>query len=115
MVKIEFDDYSYRLSARALEIKLLYEKVENFDRKGSDIERVDNRIAAFETYLTRNDMEDIDKLGYRNFVKIVKKLLKLKSISNKDLEEKHSIAEREWILEKVEQRTQWKKKIPFRT
>lgn len=99
LLKIDFDDDRYRLVARALEIKLYFEKD---DKKEKEFEFLESRIAAFETYLSRNDMPDLDKTGYRNFIKLIKKMNKQKRISSKDLEEKNSIAEREWILEKVE-------------
>ena len=111
LLKTNFDDDRYKLIARALEIKLYFEKS---DKNEAEREHLDKRIVAFETYLSRKDMSKLDKSGYRNFIKIVKKLLKLKSISNKELEKKRSIAEREWILKKVEEKKQWKKKILFR-
>lgn len=99
LLETDFDDDRYRLVARALEIKLYFEKD---DKKEKEIEFLESRIAAFETYLSRNDIPNLDKTGYRNFIKLIKKMNKQKRISSKDLEEKNSIAEREWILEKVE-------------
>lgn len=97
LLKTDFDDDRYRLIARALEIKLYFEKP---DKKDKEIDFLESRIAAFETYLSRNEMPTLDKTGYRNFLKLTKKLIKQKRINDKDLEDKDSIAEREWLLEK---------------
>lgn len=97
LLKIDFDDNRYHLMARALEIKLYFEKP---DKKDKEIDFLESRIAAFETYLSRNEMPTLDKTGYRNFLKLTKKLIKQKRINDKDLEDKDSIAEREWLLEK---------------
>ena len=55
-------------------------------------------------------MPNIDKIGYRNFIKIIKKMNKFKQVTAQDLEEKNSIAEREWIVEKVSTLNEKKKK-----
>lgn len=104
LLKRDFDDERYRLAARALEIKLFFEKN---GKKEKEIDFLENRIAAFETYLSRNTLSELDKAGYRNFLKFVKRLNKQKRITSKDLEEK-SIAEREWLLEKVQQMNELK-------
>ncbi len=100
LLNIDFDDDRYRLIARALEIKLYFEKP---NKKDKEVEFLDNRIGAFETYLSRNDMPELDKVGYRNFIKIIKKMLKLKIVTPRNLEDKDSIAEREWLVEKSDE------------
>ena len=107
LLNTDFDDDRYRLVARALEIKLYFDKA---DKKDKEIDFFENRIAAFETYLSRTDMPNIDKTGYRNFIKIIKKMNKFKQVTTQDLEEKNSIAEREWIVEKVSTLNEKKKK-----
>lgn len=100
LLKMDFDDDRYRLVARALEIKLLFERN---NKSEEELEFLGNRIAAFATYLSRNEMSELDKAGYRNFLKFVKRLNKKKCITRKDLDAQSSIAEREWLLEKVQQ------------
>jgi hypothetical protein len=100
LLKMDFDDERYRLVARVLEIKLLFERNNKTEK---EIEFLGNRIAAFETYLSRNYMSELDKAGYRNFLKFVKRLNKKKRITFSDLVAQTTIAEREWLLEKVHQ------------
>ncbi|MBL7813647.1 MAG: hypothetical protein JNL70_01490 [Saprospiraceae bacterium] len=97
LLNIEFDDKRYHLMARTLEIKLYYEKD---NKKDKEEDFLSNRISALETYLARNDVLLVDKIGYRNFIKLLKKLIKNKKITEKDLADKNSIAEREWLIEK---------------
>jgi hypothetical protein len=98
LLKTDFDDKLYQLMARALEIKLYFEKP---NKKEKEIEFLESRINAFEVYLSRNEVTPLDKTGYRNFIKLTKKMNKQKRITTKDLEDKNSIAEREWIIEKA--------------
>jgi hypothetical protein len=100
LLQTDFDDKRYLLAARALEIKLYYEKD---NKKEKEVDFLGSRIAAFETYLSRNEIPDLDKAGYRNFIKLVKRMNKRKPIRKQDLQEKYSIAEREWILEKAKE------------
>ncbi len=99
LLRMDFDDERYRLAARALEIKLYFEKP---NKSEVEIEHLEKRIAAFEAFLVRTVVGELDQMGYRNFIKFVKKLTKLKSILPSELEEKNKIAEREWIIEKIE-------------
>lgn len=112
LLKTDFDDDRYRLIARALEIKLHFEKP---DKKDKEIDFLESRIAAFETYLSRNEMPALDKTGYRNFLKLTKKMIKQKRINDKDLEDKDSIAEREWLIEKSHIVNEMIKKMRYTT
>lgn len=106
---LDFEDNYYILAARRLEIKILYHTEEN-----SRYDTLGNKLDAFKNYLFEsNKNKRISELVFNMNNDFVDLLKQIRSTIRKDhariekLKEKYqntpSIAEREWLWEKLEQ------------
>ncbi|TAK50473.1 MAG: hypothetical protein EPO28_00275 [Saprospiraceae bacterium] len=106
LIEGNYEDIFYKLAAKRMEIKILYEQ-ENYDL-------MDARINSFKVFISRSTSRIHSgeiKAAHNAFISAVQQILSPATLSNarriekierKILEHQH-IAEREWLLEKVSQ------------
>jgi len=100
----EFGDIYLKLVARRLEIQIYYELQ-------SDL--LDTKIQAFKVFVFRiapSRLTNLQRKGYNNFVDLLKQIIHPSTRFNEDrqvmlrkkIKEKKVVAERTWLLEKIE-------------
>jgi len=106
LIEGNYEDIYYKLAAKRMEIKILYEQ-ENYDL-------IDSRINSFKVFISRATSRILSgeiKATHNAFISAVQQILspatlgnarRIEKIERKILEHQH-IAEREWLLEKVNQ------------
>lgn len=104
-----FDDY-YQLAYKILLIKNYYELEEMIVLKSS--------IEALRVYLIRQkNISTTNRMAYQNFVKFIQRLLRIKEGGTKKITDllhdvqspSRQVAERQWLIEKIEELKQLKK------
>ncbi len=101
----EFADVYLKLSARRLEVQTYYEL---------DSDLLDSKIQAFKVFIFRvsqSRLTDLHREGYNNFVDMLKQIIHPSTLYNANRQQmlsekikgKKSVAERMWLLEKLEE------------
>ena len=73
----------------------------------SEFEALDYLLDSFSTFIQRHkELSDFHRLGYRNFIKYVKKLTQAQSHSHKKklieaIEQEKILPEKQWILQQL--------------
>jgi hypothetical protein len=98
LLQLGFVDDKYNLAARSLEIKLYIEKTDKKDREN---EYLEDRLSAFSVCLTGPKINPVDRNSFRHFIRLTRKYLKKKYLSEKDFPENASIAELDWLRSKI--------------
>ena len=103
-----YDDIYYQLAAKRMELKIYYE---------IDLEVLDAKIAAFKIYIYRISkkvLPAIPREGNNNFIDLLKQIRRTNTRFNlpriqkltEKVSTKTSIAERDWLLQKLKKLTQ---------
>ena len=98
--QIEYDDMFFNLSAKMMQLKILYEEVEI-----SDLERL---LHTFERFLQRKAVMGYHRQVYRNIIQLVRKMITLPPGNEEarlrleqQIRETHPLAEKNWLLQQL--------------
>lgn len=95
--KVQYSDISYKLWSKELLLKLYYEL--------GELEALHSLLISFEQLIKRNkQIQRPQKEAYRNFLKIVAKLVRKnykKELLEKEIQSKTHLRERNWLLMNV--------------
>lgn len=100
---VEYDDITYNLNSKDMLLRVYYDT--------DELDPLYSLFESFRTYLNRNkDIPDRVKEAYKNLIGLTKKLTRLRHGDTKSLdrlkveiESTANVANRKWLLEKVEE------------
>ncbi len=96
LIQVEFSDIYYILDTKKLMLKIYFD-IDEYDA-------LESLIASFRIYLKRNKIISENKRdSYLNFIKIIEKINKEKSIENllEEIEQTSPIVDQKWLLSKL--------------